>query len=91
MQKDDIAFVQEIARSSWHYTYADIIAHAIQDHFLAIEQLIKRLANSPFLVAVLHESLVGFAHFSNVINGEAELFAMYLHPTMQSYPHYLFV
>lgn len=83
---------KKLPEADWHYTYADIIAHAIQDHFLAIEQnFIKRLANSPFLVAVLHESLVGFAHFSNVINGEAELFAMYLHPTMQSYPHYLFV
>lgn len=86
MQENDITFVQEIARISWHHTYEGIIPRDIQDRFLQLaysrEPLIERLINSPFLVAIFDEWLVGFANFSNVTQGEAELHAIYLHPDM---------
>lgn len=86
MQENDITFVQEIARISWHHTYEGIIPRDIQDRFLQLaysrERLIERLINSPFLVAIFDERLVGFANFSNVTQGEAELHAIYLHPDM---------
>lgn len=87
MQENDITFVQEIASKSWHHTYEGIIPRKIQDTFIQMayssNQLSARLVNSLFLVAFQDESLVGFANFSNVTSGEAELFAIYLHPDMQ--------
>ncbi len=87
MQVDDIIFVQEIARSRWHETYEEIIPKEIQDRFLQVayskDSLIKRLQKSPFLVAELGGSLVGFANFSNINDGQAELYAIYLSPNLQ--------
>ena len=87
MREEDIFFVQEIAKSSWHHTYEGIIPKKVQERFLQIayskESLLKRLQKSSFLVAVLDESLVGFANFSKTNNGQAELFAIYLVPNMQ--------
>lgn len=34
MQKNDIIFVQEIAKKSWHQTYEGIIPNEIQDRFI---------------------------------------------------------
>ncbi|MET4563173.1 ribosomal protein S18 acetylase RimI-like enzyme [Lysinibacillus parviboronicapiens] len=87
MREEDIFFVQEIAKSSWHDTYEGIIPKKVQERFLQIayskESLLKRRQKSSFLVAVLDESLVGFANFSKTNNGQAELFAIYLVPNMQ--------
>ncbi|QDQ03276.1 GNAT family N-acetyltransferase [Lysinibacillus fusiformis] len=87
MQVDDIIFVQEVAKSSWHDTYEGIIPKEIQDRFLQVayseETLIKRLHKSPFLVAELEGSLVGFANFSTINDGQAELYAIYLSPNLQ--------
>ncbi|KOS61575.1 GNAT family acetyltransferase [Lysinibacillus sp. FJAT-14222] len=87
MQKNDIIFVQEIAKKSWHQTYEGIIPNDIQDRFLqtaySSERLLGRLENSLFLVAILEDSIVGFANFSNVVDGEAELYAIYLLPETQ--------
>ncbi|MFY0518127.1 GNAT family N-acetyltransferase [Lysinibacillus sp. UGB7] len=87
MQEDDIFFVQEIAKSSWYDKYEGIIPKQLQDRFLQTayskETLIKRLQKSPFLVAELGESLVGFANFSNTSDGQAELYAIYLSPNLQ--------
>jgi len=38
----------------------------------------ERLESSPFLVAILEESIVGFANFSNGKNDEAKLLAIYV-------------
>ena len=43
----------------------------------------ERLESSPFLFAVLEESIVGFANFSNGKNDEAELLAIYVLPETQ--------
>ncbi len=87
MQENDIIFVQEIAKKSWHKTYEGIIPRNIQDRFLqaaySYDRLKLRLESSPFLVAIFEESVVGFANFSNVVNGVAELFAIYLLPETQ--------
>lgn len=60
MQKNDIIFVQEIAKKSWHQTYEGIIPNEIQDRFIVAayssDRLLSRLENSLFLVAVLEES-----------------------------------
>ncbi|MFJ5765653.1 GNAT family N-acetyltransferase [Lysinibacillus sp. NPDC093210] len=89
MKEEDIPFVQEIAKTSWYATYEGIIPMHIQNRFLEAayseERLLTRLQTSPFLVAKLGESLVGFANFSNVNdNGQAELFAIYLLPGAQN-------
>ncbi|MEX3745916.1 MULTISPECIES: GNAT family N-acetyltransferase [Lysinibacillus] len=87
MVENDIIFVQEIAKKSWHTTYEGIIPRDIQDRFLQAaycnDRLKVRLENSPFLVAIYEESIVGFANFSNVTNGVAELLAIYLLPDIQ--------
>lgn len=87
MQKNDIISVQEIAKKSWHQTYKGIIPIEIQDRFLQVayssDRLLSRLEKSLFLVAILEESLVGFANFSNVVEGEAELYSIYLLPEIQ--------
>ncbi|MFJ3387420.1 MULTISPECIES: GNAT family N-acetyltransferase [unclassified Lysinibacillus] len=87
MQKNDIISVQEIAKKSWHQTYKGIIPIEIQDCFLqaaySSDQLLSRLEKSLFLVAILEESIVGFANFSNVVDGEAELYSIYLLPETQ--------
>lgn len=88
MNEDDISFVQEIAQTSWTATYEGIIPKHIQERFLQAaysdERLTCRLQTSPFLVATVGESLIGFANFSH-INEErqAELLAIYLLPTAQ--------
>lgn len=89
MKEEDIPFVQEIAKTSWGVTYEGIIPMHIQSRFLEAayseERLITRLQTSPFLVAELDESLVGFANFSTVNDdGQAELFAIYLLPDVQN-------
>ena len=87
MQKNDIISVQEIAKKSWQQTYEGISPHEIQDRFLQAaysrDRLQGRLEKSLFLVAIIGESIVGFANFSNVVNGEAELFSIYLLPETQ--------
>ncbi|WP_370044533.1 N-acetyltransferase family protein [Lysinibacillus sp. RC79] len=87
MQKNNIIFVQEIAKKSWHHTYEGIIPHEIQNRFLQVaysrDRLLDRIENSLFLVAILDESIVGFANFSNVVDGEAELYSIYLLPETQ--------
>ncbi len=81
MQKNDIIFVQEIAKKSWHQTYEGIIPNEIQDRFIeaaySSDRLLSRLENSLFLVAILEESIVGFVNFSKVVDGEAELYSIY--------------
>lgn len=87
MMEDDISFVQDIAKTSWHTTYEGIIPRPIQDKFLqtaySSNQLIHRFQGSPFFVAEYNGTLVGFAHFSNVKEEQAELFAIYLMPNIQ--------
>lgn len=87
MNKDDISFVQEIAQTSWHVTYEGIIPKQIQDRFLQAayneDRLLARLQKSPFLIAQIGETIVGFANFSNVNEGQAELLAIYLDPAYQ--------
>ena len=88
MNEVDISFVQEIAQTTWAATYEGIIPKHIQERFLQAaysnERLTCRLQTSPFLVATVGESLIGFANFSNVNEeGQAELLAIYLLPTAQ--------
>ncbi|MFJ7666226.1 GNAT family N-acetyltransferase [Lysinibacillus sp. NPDC097195] len=87
MNKDDIPFVQKIAQLSWYATYEGIIPKQIQEEFLQAaysdDRLQTRLQKSPFLVAQIGDAIVGFANFSNVNAGQAELFAIYLHPSYQ--------
>lgn len=87
MNKDDISFVQKIAQTSWYVTYEGIIPKQIQDRFLQAayneDRLLVRLQKSPFLIAQMGETIVGFANFSNVNEGQAELLAIYLDPAYQ--------
>ncbi|WP_409369777.1 GNAT family N-acetyltransferase [Lysinibacillus sp. 38-6] len=87
MNKDDISFVQKIAQTSWYVTYEGIIPKQIQDRFLQAayneNRLLVRLQKSPFLIAQMGETIVGFANFSNVNEGQAELLAIYLDPAYQ--------
>ncbi|WP_245622801.1 GNAT family N-acetyltransferase [Lysinibacillus contaminans] len=87
MTQDDIPFVQEISRTSWHATYEGIIPRPIQDKFLQTaysrNRLMHRFQDSPFFVAEHNGTLVGFANFSNVKDELAELFAIYLIPKIQ--------
>ncbi|WP_404332271.1 GNAT family N-acetyltransferase [Mesobacillus maritimus] len=88
MIKEDIKQVQYVAKRSWNDTYEGIIPFDIQENFLEYayndEMLKKRLEGSFLFVAVVENTIVGFANFSPVKKeGEVELGAIYLHPNHQ--------
>lgn len=87
MEIRDIKTVQEVAKISWHATYAGIIPLAVQDQFLKVAysnlMMERRLSHSLIWVAEADGKLVGFAHFSPVKDGECELSAIYLLPDYQ--------
>jgi ribosomal protein S18 acetylase RimI-like enzyme len=88
MRKEDIKQVQSVAKRSWNDTYEGIIPIEIQHNFLDYayhdEMLKKRLEGSYLFVAVVENTIVGFANFSPVKKeGEVELGAIYLLPNFQ--------
>lgn len=87
MEFGDIKAVQEVAKMSWHTTYAGIIPLAVQDQFLKVaysdRMMERRLSHSFIWVAEADDKLIGFAHFSSVKDGECELSAIYLLPDHQ--------
>lgn len=85
MQIEDIKQVQQVAKTSWHYTYEGIIPYDIQISFLnsaySDEMMQKRLKNSFIWVSEVGGKIVGFINFSPVKeNGKAELAAVYILP-----------
>lgn len=80
--QEDIPFVQEIAKTNWYTTYKGILPRPNQDNFLqntySRNRLMSRFQSSPFFVAKLNETLVGFANFSNVKDELAE-FLLYIY------------
>ncbi len=82
MTEKDIPKIQNIAKLSWHDTYAEIIPFHIQDNFLEMayssSMLEKRLALTKMYVAEFEDQVVGFANFSKDENGIVELTAIYL-------------
>ena len=85
MSKTDIKGVQDVAITSWHDTYQDIIPLEIQDQFLnyaySEEMLLKRLSNSYFLVAKIDDNIEGFINISKRSdNEEYYLSALYVNP-----------
>lgn len=88
MEKEDIPYVQQVAKVSWNDTYAGIIPLHIQEKFIqnaySEESLLTRLEQSNFWVAEVEGKVVGFANFSSLHeNGEVELGAIYLLPHFQ--------
>ncbi|WP_066287779.1 GNAT family N-acetyltransferase [Bacillus sp. FJAT-29937] len=88
MTIDDIPQIQNVAKTSWNYTYEGIIPKDIQDNFLVSayndEMMKRRLEHSHLYVAEIEGTIVGFANFSPVKeHGEIELGAIYLLPEYQ--------
>src|SRR5690625_4475734 len=88
MQEKDIQQVQQVAQTSWHDTYADIISFEARDSFLQAaynESVMQnRMENSFFYVAEVEGEIVGFANFTPVTEeGKTELAAIYLYPEHQ--------
>lgn len=88
MQEKDIQQVQQVAQTSWHDTYADIISFEARDSFLQAaynESVMQnRMENSFFYVAEVEGEIVGFANFTPVTEeGVTELAAIYLYPRQQ--------
>src|SRR5699024_4331872 len=88
MQEKDIQQVQQVAQTSWHDTYADIVSFEARDSFLQAaynESVMQnRMENSFFYVAEVEEKIVGLANFTPVTEkGKTELIAIYLYPEQQ--------
>ena len=87
IQIEDIQQVQQVAKISWNSTYEGIIPFAIQESFLNSayndEMMKRRIEHSFIFVSEVDEKIVGFANFSPVKEGEAELGAIYLYPQYQ--------
>src|SRR5690625_1930622 len=88
MQEKDIQQVQQVAQTSWHDTYADIISFEARDSILQAaynESVMQnRMENSFFYVAEVEGEIVGFANFTPVTEeGKTELAAIYLYPEHQ--------
>lgn len=90
MDKKDISGVQQVAKTSWHHTYAGIIPFDIQENFFNMayndERLQRRLELSHMFVAVSEGEIVGFANYSPLKeDATAELSAIYLYPEYQGF------
>lgn len=90
MNENDIADVQQVAKTSWNHTYQGIIPEAIQEGFLnsaySSDMLSRRLNVSSLYVVEAADQIVGFANFSKVKEaGDVELGAIYLLPEYQGY------
>lgn len=88
----DIASVQEIAKTSWNDTYEGIIPSHVQRSFLeksySNAMMQKRLEKTIMLVAESEGEPVGFANFTKVDeDGDAELIAIYMKPDHQRNGH----
>lgn len=88
MKEEDIQQVQQVAKTSWNYTYEGIIPPEIQENFLKSayndEMMIRRLERSIIFVAEVDGKIVGFANYSPVKEeGKVELVAIYLYPEYQ--------
>lgn len=89
MNEQDIKKVQEVAKTSWNFTYEGIIPRNIQENFLNFAyndtMMLRRLNNSLMLVAETGGEIIGFANFTPLEkDGAAELSAIYLTPEYHS-------
>lgn len=82
----DIVRIQTIARETWHQTYAEAIPEDAQDRLLDAWYSTDGLrdsfqqVNSRFFVTEIGEEVVGFAQFSLLGGGEAQLGRIYVLP-----------
>ncbi|GGB45992.1 hypothetical protein GCM10011409_24420 [Lentibacillus populi] len=88
MQKEDIPYVQHVAKTSWNSTYEGIIPRKVQENFLQAayndDRMEMRLQRSFLYVAKVDGKIAGFVKFSPVNEeGKAELGAIYLLPAHQ--------
>lgn len=88
MKKKDIGQVQNVARTSWHFTYEGIIPREVQDRFLKVayndDMMKQRLKQSIMFVAEVERKVIGFANYSSINpKGMTELTAIYLYPDYQ--------
>ncbi|WEG14495.1 GNAT family N-acetyltransferase [Pullulanibacillus sp. KACC 23026] len=87
MRSEDTEQVQDVAKTTWNATYEGIIPLNVQENFLNSayndEMMKRRLEKSNLFVAVHEEKVVGFANFSPVNEGKAELGAIYIYPEFQ--------
>lgn len=85
MNEEDIKQVQDVAKTSWNFTYEGIIPGKIQENFLNFaysdSMMLRRVNNSLILVAETGRKIIGFANFTPLKEeGTAELSAIYLNP-----------
>lgn len=85
MNEEDIKQVQDVAKTSWNFSYEGIIPRKIQENFLKFaygdSMMLRRLNNSLVLVAETGGKIIGFANFMPLkAEGAAELSAIYLNP-----------
>ncbi|WFA04592.1 MULTISPECIES: GNAT family N-acetyltransferase [Bacillus] len=88
MEMEDIASVQQVAKTSWNDTYDGIIPRSVQEEFLqsaySDERMLERMERSLILVAEAGGEIVGFVNCSFVKEGgEAYLAAIYSYPEYQ--------
>lgn len=85
--QEDIPAIQQIAATSWSYTYEGIIPEAIQQQFIsqayAEEWLQHRLNETIVYVVMEAEQVVGFVNVKPLEQpGHYECLALYLQPTV---------
>jgi ribosomal protein S18 acetylase RimI-like enzyme len=84
MREEDIAAVQNIARTTWAHTYSSFIPEATQTMFLeraySDTSLRRRMKHGLFLVAEAERQVVGYANFVHHGGHSAELVAIYVLP-----------
>lgn len=83
----DVGGIREVALATWADAYRGIIPEDEQTAFLghaySDASLAERMASGAFLVAEEDGRVVGFADFSSLPGGEAELAAIYVLPASQ--------
>jgi diamine N-acetyltransferase len=82
----DVAGIQKAAELSWRATYKDIFSEEFITRFLeqayasdALERSVTG-GRSDFLVARDGERVIGFCHFGPSLEGETELYRLYVVP-----------
>ncbi|WP_411955230.1 N-acetyltransferase family protein [Alkalibacillus sp. S2W] len=85
LDQNDFQSVREVAQTSWHDTYDDILPRHVQDAFLTEAyndyNMQQRLMRGGFWVAEDENGIIGFSNFTPVNEqGDADLVAIYMHP-----------
>ena len=82
----DSRSIQQIARTTWHHTYEDLIPRTIQDQFLneAYSDKFMGYRIPRTIVAEIDEAVIGFADFTEATDDQkASVRALYILPEYQ--------